>query len=97
MGKVNLTINDDLEQAFRETAYRVKGMKKGFLTDATEEAISVWLKYIQMHLDEDTKKLTPRELKSLEDIDSERVKMIEYPTAEEFVKHMRTSKTKTKR
>lgn len=85
MGKVNLTINDDLEKAFRETAYKVKGMKKGFLTDATEEAISVWLKYIQMNLDEETKKLTltPRELKSLEDIDSGKVKMINYPNANE--------------
>lgn len=94
MGKVNLTINDDLEKAFRETAYRVKGMKKGFLTDATEEAISVWLKYVQMNLNEETKKLTSRELKSLEGIDSGKVKMISYPDANEFVKEMQRSKTK---
>jgi len=30
MGKINLTINDELEREFREMAYKVKGMKKGF-------------------------------------------------------------------
>ncbi|MFY9966442.1 MAG: hypothetical protein WAU25_08255 [Nitrososphaeraceae archaeon] len=93
MGKVNLTINDDLEEAFREAAYKVKGMKKGFLTEATEEAISVWLKYVQMNLNE-TKKLTARELKSIEDIDSGKVRMIDYPNAKDFVKQMRTSASK---
>jgi hypothetical protein len=47
MGKVNLTINDELEREFREVAYREKGMKKGFLTDAIEEAIRVWLEYVK--------------------------------------------------
>jgi hypothetical protein len=47
MGKVNLTISDSLEKEFREVAYREKGMKKGFLTDATEEAIKVWLQYVK--------------------------------------------------
>jgi len=94
MGKVNLTISDDLEEAFREAAYKVKGMKKGFLTEATEEAISVWLKYVQMNLNEETKKLTAREIKSIEDIDSGKVKMISYPNAKDFVKEMQSSKTK---
>jgi hypothetical protein len=47
MGKVNLTINDELEREFREVAYREKGMKKGFLTDAIEESIRVWLEYVK--------------------------------------------------
>jgi hypothetical protein len=47
LGKINLTINDELEREFREMAYKVKGMKKGFLTDATEEAIKVWLKSVK--------------------------------------------------
>jgi hypothetical protein len=47
MGKINLTINDELEREFREMAYKVKGMKKGFLTDATEEAIRVWLESVK--------------------------------------------------
>jgi hypothetical protein len=93
MGKVNLTINDDLEIAFREAAYKVKGMKKGFLAEATEEAISVWLKYIEINATKKLHKLTSRELKSLEDIDSGKVKMIDYPNAKEFIKQMQTSKT----
>jgi hypothetical protein len=32
---------------FRELAYQEKGMKKGFLTDATEEAISMWVEQIK--------------------------------------------------
>jgi hypothetical protein len=47
MGKVNLTISDELEKQFREEAFREKGMKKGFLTDATEEAITLWLEHIR--------------------------------------------------
>jgi hypothetical protein len=47
MGKVNLTISDELEKEFREIAYKEKGMKKGFLTDATEEALSQWVKRVK--------------------------------------------------
>ena len=38
--------------------------------------------------------MTVRELKSLEEIDSGKVKMIDYPNAKDFVKQMRTNKTK---
>jgi hypothetical protein len=92
MGKVNLTISDELENAFRETAYKVKGMKKGFLTEATEEAISVWLKYVSMNTNEELERLTSKELKSLEEIDSGKVKMISYPNAKEFVKQMKAKR-----
>lgn len=47
MGKVNLTISDNLEEKFRPLAFKVKGMKKGFLTDATEEAVALWVDVIQ--------------------------------------------------
>ena len=47
MGKVNLTISDKLEKEFREEAFKEKGMKKGFLTDATEEAIQLWVNHIR--------------------------------------------------
>jgi hypothetical protein len=47
MGKVNLTISDKLEKEFREEAFKEKGMKKGFLTDATEEAIELWVNHIR--------------------------------------------------
>ena len=42
MGKVNLTVSDTVEHNFRQTAFTVKGMKKGFLTDATEESMALW-------------------------------------------------------
>jgi hypothetical protein len=47
MGKVNLTISDKLEEEFRKEAFKEKGMKRGFLTDATEEAITLWLEHVK--------------------------------------------------
>ncbi len=43
MGKINLTVRDDLEKRFREEAFKRKGMKKGFLTNAIEEAMKQWI------------------------------------------------------
>ena len=89
MGSMNLTIDDELEKEFREVAYRQKGMKKGFLTGATEEAIKVWLGYVklrQMHANKDDK-LWPEEEKELEDIMEGRVKMVTQ-TGEEFLKEL---------
>jgi len=91
MGKVNLTVNDDIEKKFREAAYKVKGMKRGFLAEAIEEAMLVWLEYLSQNKKqmEEEQGLTSKELNALRRIDSGRVKMITYPNAEEFVKEMR--------
>jgi hypothetical protein len=93
MGKINLTVNDDIEKQFRQAAYKVKGMKKGFLTEAIQDAMLVWLEYINQNKKEMEEKeergLTSKELNALRHIDSGRVKMITYPNAEEFVKEMR--------
>jgi hypothetical protein len=87
MGSMNLTIDDKLEKEFREVAYRQKGMKKGFLTGATEEAIKVWLGYVKLkHMSKDDK-LWPEEEKELEDIMEGRVKMVTQ-TGEEFLKEL---------
>jgi hypothetical protein len=51
MGKVNLTVDDDVENKFRQEAFKAKGMKKGFLTDATQEAMELWTDLIK-HKDE---------------------------------------------
>jgi hypothetical protein len=51
MGKVNLTVDDKVENEFRQTAFTVKGMKKGFLTDATQEAMGMWAD-LEKHRDE---------------------------------------------
>jgi hypothetical protein len=44
MGRLDLNIDDKLEQRFRDTVYRSKGMKKGNLTKSLEEAIDAWIK-----------------------------------------------------
>jgi hypothetical protein len=78
MGKINLTLNDDLERQFRELAYKTKGMKKGFLTDATEEAITIWLEYVKLQMSKSrpSDDLWPVEQKALDDIKSGKTKMI---------------------
>ena len=88
MGKVNLTINDDLEKEFREVAYRKKGMKKGFLTDATEEAIRIWRGYVKLRekkLENDH--LWPEEEKALDDIRTGKTKMVK-ESGEDFLKEL---------
>jgi hypothetical protein len=43
MAKLNLVIDDKLDQKFRETIFKAKGMKKGNVTEAVEEAIELWI------------------------------------------------------
>ena len=44
MGKITLTIRDDLEKRFREEIFRRLGMRKGNIQVAIEEAIELWTK-----------------------------------------------------
>ena len=44
MGKITLTLDDDLEKRFREEIYKRLGMKKGNIQVAIEEAIELWVK-----------------------------------------------------
>ncbi len=43
MGKMNIVLPDDLETKFRDAVYRRKGMKKGNISEALEEAIECWI------------------------------------------------------
>lgn len=43
MGNIKVILPDDLEQKFREEVFKSKGMKKGNLTLAIEEAIGEWI------------------------------------------------------
>ena len=43
MGRLDLNIDDKLEKQFRAAVYHKKGMKKGNLTSAVEEAIEDWI------------------------------------------------------
>jgi hypothetical protein len=43
MGNIKVILPDDLEQSFREEVFKSKGMKKGNITLAIEEAIKMWI------------------------------------------------------
>jgi len=43
MGAIKVILPDDLEEKFREEVFKSKGMKKGNLTFAIEEAVQMWI------------------------------------------------------
>lgn len=43
MGKINVKVQKDIDAKFRETVFKRKGMKKGNLTEALEEAMLLWV------------------------------------------------------
>lgn len=44
MAKMHLSIDDDLDDRFRMAVAKKKGMKKGNLAEAVEEAMKDWIK-----------------------------------------------------
>ena len=44
MGEMFLIINDELDKAVRDKAYKKFGPKKGYISKAAEEAFRMWLK-----------------------------------------------------
>ena len=44
MGKMNIVLDDELEERFRKAIFERKGMKKGNISHALEEAIDQWIK-----------------------------------------------------
>ena len=42
MGQLNMKISEDVDLKFRDAVARKKGMKKGNLSIAVEEALSNW-------------------------------------------------------
>jgi len=44
MGKMNIVLDDKIEDKFRKTVFQRKGMKKGNISQALEEAIEQWIK-----------------------------------------------------
>ncbi|MEM3160836.1 MAG: hypothetical protein QXJ74_08640 [Nitrososphaera sp.] len=44
MGKINIVLKDDTEEKFRKVVFERKGMKKGNISEALEEAIDLWMK-----------------------------------------------------
>jgi len=43
MGAIKVILSEDLEEKFRNEVFKSKGMKKGNLTLAIEEAVSAWI------------------------------------------------------
>jgi hypothetical protein len=43
MGKMNIVLNDELENRFRNAVFKNKGMKKGNISEAISEAIDLWI------------------------------------------------------
>lgn len=45
MGKMNIVLDDELEKRFRKVVFERKGMKKGNISEALQEAIDQWIKF----------------------------------------------------
>ncbi|RLI60850.1 MAG: hypothetical protein DRO67_08620 [Candidatus Asgardarchaeum californiense] len=43
MGAIKVILQDNLEEQFRTEVFKSKGMKKGNLTQAIEEAVTMWI------------------------------------------------------
>jgi hypothetical protein len=43
MGKMNIVLKEETEQRFRKAVFESKGMKKGNISEALEEAIDLWI------------------------------------------------------
>jgi len=43
MGKMNIVLKNDTEEKFRKAVFEEKGMKKGNISLALEEAIELWI------------------------------------------------------
>lgn len=41
--KLTFIIDDKLDEKFREAVFKMKGMRRGNLTEAIEEAIELWI------------------------------------------------------
>jgi len=44
MGRIDIILDDKLEEKFRKEVFRRYGMKKGNITMAIQEAVKQWMK-----------------------------------------------------
>lgn len=56
MSRIDVVISDRLEDEFRKEVFKSKGMKKGNLSKAVEEALTLWIKAEQNKRSEAAKK-----------------------------------------
>jgi hypothetical protein len=43
VGKLNVKIKEEIDKKFREEVFKRKGMRKGNITEAIEEAMLLWI------------------------------------------------------
>jgi len=43
MAKLNIVLDDKIEEQFRKTVFERKGMKKGNISEAFQEAVTMWM------------------------------------------------------
>ncbi len=64
MGAIKVILSDDLEQKFRDEVFKSKGMKKGNITIAIEEAVNMWIESQQEKRSNAAKKAWEKRKKS---------------------------------
>jgi len=42
--QINVNINEDLDKAFREIVFKKKGLRRGAMLEAFEEAVELWIR-----------------------------------------------------
>ena len=52
MSKLNIKVRKEIDEKFREEVFNRKGMKKGNLTEAVEEAMLLWVNVLETEKDE---------------------------------------------
>jgi hypothetical protein len=60
--KLTVLINDELDERFRKAVFETKGMHKGNLTEALEEAMNCWIAKTEMRNDFTVRKSMKKEL-----------------------------------
>jgi hypothetical protein len=45
MGRIVITISNDLEKRFRDVVYKRYGLRRGSLKKAIEEALELWISF----------------------------------------------------
>ncbi len=56
MGAIKVILSEELEEKFRNEVFKSKGMKKGNITLAIEEAVSAWINMQQQKRSNTAKK-----------------------------------------
>ena len=41
--KLTVLLNENLDEKFREAVFKTKGMRRGNITEAVEEALEMWI------------------------------------------------------